>query len=41
MYTGKCPENCVQGDHSPGKPGKVGIPKWSGKIQGKWKVREK
>jgi len=26
-----------QGGHSPGKPGKVGIPKWSGKSQGKWK----
>jgi len=23
----------AQGDHSPGKPGKVGIPKWSGKME--------
>jgi len=28
-------ENYEQGEHSPGKHGKPGIPKWSGKCQGK------
>jgi len=45
FYTYKTPSVCLswkydggQGDHSPGKPGSQGIPKWSGKSQGGWNL---